>query len=91
MKQFEEFEAIVPDNFERLMVIWWRESENATEDDVLKWYYDENFKLLAKRIAGTRRKFKPDLGYKDEAKNGTLCFEIEDNNFVIPVKILELI
>lgn len=81
IKQFLEFDAMVPDNFERLMILWWREDRNATEEDVLKWYYDEDFKLLASRIAGTRCRFKPDLGYKDERINGTLCFEKEDNDF----------
>lgn len=90
-KQFLEFEAMVPANFERLMILWWREDENASEEDVLRWYYDEDFKLFASRIAGNKCRFKPDLGYKDGSKNGTLCFEVEDNNFVIPVKILEAI
>jgi len=91
MKQFEEFEAIVPDNFARLMVRFWEADENSTRDEVIAAYYDEKFKLLNNRIAGTKCKFKPDLGYSDKDKNGTLCFEAEDNNMVIPVSILDVI
>lgn len=91
MKQFEEFEALVPDDFKKLMVKWWMEDESSTRDQVIKWYYDDDFKTFADRVVGTRCRFKPDLGYADKEKNGTICFEKEDNNYVIPVHILEVI
>jgi len=91
MKQFDVFEAMVPDNFAQLMVQFWEEEEERSRDEVIISYYNADFKALDKRIAGTRCKFEPDLGYTDESINGTLCFEIEDNNFVIPVAMLEII
>ena len=92
MKQFKEFEALVPDNFAALMVQYWREDESfSTEDEVIAAYYDDDFKQFANRIAGTRCRFKPDLGYSDDDRNGTLCFEMDDNNIVIPTDILEVL
>lgn len=91
MKRFEEFEAMVPDNFADLMVDYWETDESMSRDEALEAYYDDSFKQLDKRISGTRRTFKPDLGYSDKSIDGTLCFESEDNNFVIPVSILEVI
>jgi hypothetical protein len=91
MKQFTEFEAMVPGNFAALMVDYWESDETLSRDEVIAAYYDDSFKALDKRIAGTKCRFKPDLGYSDENRDGTLCFEIEDNNVVIPVAILEVI
>lgn len=91
MKQFEQFEAIVPENFEQLMIDFWIRNENAEKEEVLAWYFDDNFKAMNKRIAGKRCTFKPDLGYSSEEVNGTLCFELEDNDYVIPVSILEVV
>ncbi len=91
MKQFKEFEAMVPGDFSRQMILYWREDENSTKDDVLAAYYDDDFKQLDRRIAGTRCTFRPDLGYRDKNIDGTLCFEVDDNNVVIPVSILEVV
>jgi len=91
MKQFKEFEAIVPYNFANLMVNFWVSNENSNKDTVIKAYYNDSFKTLEKRITGTKCKFKPDLGYKDAKIDGTLCFELKDDNWVIPIEILELI
>lgn len=91
MKQFKAFEAMVPANVAQLMVQYWQDDENSTRDEVIASYYDEGFKHFCKRVAGTRRKFQPDLGYTDKEKEGTLCFEVEDNNIVIPINILEII
>ncbi len=91
MKQFEEFEALVPDNFAQLMVQFWQDDEKSTRDEVISAYYDADFKALHGRIAGTKCKFKPDLGYTDKSIDGTLCFELEDDNVVIPVSMLEVI
>ena len=91
MKQFKEFEAIVPYNFANLMVNFWSSNENLNRDTVIKTYYSDSFKALKRRITGTKCKFKPDLDCKDKKINGTLCFELKDNNFVIPIEILEVI
>lgn len=91
MRQYAPFKAVVPVDFSRKMVEFWRKDENADEATVRAAYYDNEFKALAKRIAGTCRTFTPDLGYVDEETEGALCFEDEDNNVVIPVSILEVI
>ena len=88
-KQFKEFRALVPANFKGLMIQYWMKDENISRNKAIDYYLDNEFENLNKRIANTVQSFKPDLGYTNEDKNGRLCFEIEDNNYVIPVDILE--
>lgn len=88
-KQFEEFKAYVPANFKGLMIQYWMRDENIDRDEAIAAYIDTDFDDLHKRIANTFQTFKPDLGYSDAERNGTLCVEIEENNVVIPVQILE--
>ncbi len=87
----KNFDAFVPNNFAHLMVNFWMEDENSSRDEVIAAYYDKSFKELDKRISGSRCTFKMDLGYADKPIDGTLCFELEDDNVVIPVSILERI
>jgi len=88
-KQYSEFRAFVPANFTGLMIQWWMRDERLDRDAAIAAYLDNDFKKLSSRIANTHQTFKPDLGYANAETNGSLCFEIEDNNFVIPVEILE--
>ncbi len=88
MKQFHRFQAFVPENFTELMIKYWKDDEKLTRAEALGFYYDDDFIRLASRISGTQQTFKPDIGYRDKSIDGTLCFEIEDNNLVIPVSIL---
>lgn len=83
-----QFEALVPNNFEAIMVDWWQEEESLTRDDALAAYHNDSFKALVDRVAGKRCKFKLDLGC---GWDGGTCFEVLDNNFVIPVSILKSI
>lgn len=86
-KQFNRFSATVPEDFAELMIGFWME-EGFSRNEAIDAYYDDDFIELVDRIKGQRCKFKPDLGYADRNINGTLCFEVEDDNFVIPVLIL---
>jgi hypothetical protein len=88
-KQFEEFRALVPPNFKELMIQYWMRNEVMDRQQAIDAYMDESFDKLNKRIANTVQTFKPDLGYRDNQINGTLCFEVKDDSFVIPVEILE--
>lgn len=87
-KQFSQFTATVPDDFGEQMIQYWMDDESLSRDDVINTYHDESFSELEKRIKGKKCSFKPDLGYRDNDINGSLCFEVEDNNFCIPVSIL---
>lgn len=87
-KQFHEFYATVPDDFERKMIEFWMEDEGLSRDDAINSYHDKSFTDLVNRIKGERCLFKPDLGYRDEKINGTLCFEVENDDFCIPISIL---
>lgn len=87
-KQFSRFSATVPEDFTELMIQFWMDDEGLSRDEAINAYYDGSFIDLTNRIKGERCNFKPDLGYSDNSINGTLCFEVEDNNFVIPVSIL---
>jgi hypothetical protein len=84
-----KFSAFVPFSFEEQMIAFWMSDEGMTRDEAMKAYCNVSFKALKKRIAGTRQNFKPDLGYADKSIDGTLCFEIEDDNVVIPINILD--
>ena len=87
-KQFKEFKALVPANFRDLMINYWMEDEGMEEDQAIDAYGDSKFEDLCLRVSGKVQKFTPDLGYSDLSINGTLCFENEDTNFVIPVDML---
>jgi hypothetical protein len=88
-KQFTKFKALVPANFKGLMIQYWMSDEGISRNKAIDYYLDSDFENLNKRIANTVQEFKPDLGYTNKDRNGRLCFEAEDNNFVIPVEILE--
>ena len=87
-KQFSRFSATVPDDFEEQMIQFWMSDEGQTREEAISSYYDDNFKELLGRIKGNKCSFKPDLGYRDSEIEGSLCFEVEDDNFCIPVSIL---
>lgn len=87
-KQFNRFSAIVPIDFNEKMIEFWMRYEGLSLDEAINTCNDDSFIGLANRIKGERCNFKPDLGYSDKDINGSLCFEIEDNNFCIPVSIL---
>jgi rubredoxin len=88
-KQYSIFRAMVPANFEELMILHWMVDENKSRQEAIDPYYDDSFVRLVNRLAGREWNFKPDLGYSNEDTNGRLCFESVDDNFVIPVSILD--
>jgi hypothetical protein len=87
-KQFIRFSAIVPIDFNEKMIEFWMRDEGLSRSEAINIYHDGLFIDLVNRIKGKRCNFKPDLGYSDKDLNGSLCFEVEDNNFCIPVSIL---
>lgn len=89
-KQFNPFVAVVPKTFIEIMIQHWMEDESIDESVARSNYCDTTFIKLANRIAGKECQFLPDLGYEDGSINGTLCFERQDNNVVIPVSMLEI-
>jgi len=89
MRVFEEFTAAAKPDFKSLMVNYWMESEGySTESEALSAYGGEVFDILCARATASRCTYVPDLGYSDKEADGTLCFEKEDNNMVIPVRFL---
>lgn len=92
VKQFHRFEAKVPEDFEEQMIKFWMKDENVTREEAMGFYHDDDFKSLCSRLSGGGiHAFNPDLGYTKRDIDGTLCFEWKDNNFVIPVSILEVV
>jgi len=88
IKYFEIFYAEGPKDFRERMIQYWMKLENVSRETALEFYAGDRFDLLCERLTLKTRRFLPDLGYSDD-KNGTLCFEEIDNNFVIPVNILK--
>lgn len=88
-KQFKEFKAFVPTNIVGLMTQYWMSDENITRDEALDRYITGDFREFTSTIANTFQTFTPDLGYRNKETNGTLCFLKGDNNWVIPVEVLE--
>ena len=78
------FLATVPTNFDELMFLFWCEDESL--DSALS-YRDESFLDLSKKISGSRIHFKHDLTAYSSI-NYSLAFACCDNNFLIPVSIL---
>ena len=89
MKQYKKFKAFVPNDFEEKLIEYWCKNENMTKEQACAYYHNDDFKQLVKRISGKKCVFLPDLGYSNDDHNGVLCFEEIDDNFVIPVIILE--
>lgn len=82
---------MVPSDFSELMLNFWMVDENLTEEEARGFYWTKEFDEFSSRISSKTLLFKPDLGYSNKDVDGTLCFETEDNNFVIPVNILQTI
>ena len=87
-KVFEEFRARFPDGIREEMIKFWMSDENMTREESLEAYGDKSFDDFVERVAGEVCDFKPDLGYRGPTE-GTICFEVIDNNICIPVCILE--
>ena len=91
MKQFKEFEGVVKDNFRQNMIQFWMDDEGySTPHQALLTYGGSKFEMLCNDLVGEVRTFVPDLGYSDKSIDGTLCFEKEDNNFPIPVDLINI-
>jgi hypothetical protein len=89
VRRFEKFRAFVHPDFKEKMIQYWMDDEGyETRDEALAVYGDDAFDKLCLRLVGETHTFVPDLGYADNEINGTLCFEEDDNNFVIPVAVL---
>ena len=78
------FTATVPTDFDELMFLFWCDDESL--ESALS-YRDESFLDLSKKISGSRIHFKYDAN-ADTSINYSLSFACCDNNFVIPVSIL---
>ena len=87
-KQLKEFKALLPSNIKGLMIQFWMKDERIPREEALK-YITPDFETFAKSIANTAQTFKPDLGYSNKDYDGVLCFVKGDDNWVIPVEILE--
>lgn len=87
MKKFETFKGYLSPNFRQMMIEYWIEDEGYDSvSEALEAYGGEDFDELC-NMTGLRT-FVPDLGYTDDSKDGTLCFESVDNNFCIPVEFI---
>ena len=89
VKRFKNFLAVAPYDFRDKIIEYWIENEGLTKEQAIS-AYGEGLDDLCAALISNVREYKPDLGYKGE-ENGTLCFEIEDDNFCIPIKILTVI
>ena len=87
--QYTKFYAKLPLDFKEQMIAFWMEDERSTREEVERSYaQSRGFKKLCEKL-GEVLIFKPDLGYADPNINVTLCFELLDNDYPIPVYILE--
>lgn len=89
MKRFVNFTATAPSDFREQMVDYWTRTDGLSRELALKAYGGADFDALCSTVIGNACEFKPDLGYSDNEINGTLCCELADNNFIIPVRILD--
>ena len=81
-----EFQGTPKKNFRQLMIIsWMAEGCFETEEKAIKNYGGEDFDKLCERFNGDAV-----LSFKMEIGSTTECFEIKDNNFVIPVSAIEI-
>ena len=78
------FTATVPTNFDELMFLFWCDDESL--ESALS-YRDDSFLDLSKKISGSRIHFKHDAN-ADTSINRDYAFACCDNNFLIPVSIL---
>ena len=78
------FTATVPTDFDELMFLFWCDDESL--ESALS-YRDESFLDLSKEISGSLIYFRHDIN-ADNSINYSLSFACCDNEFVIPVSIL---
>ena len=89
MKMFKMFTGIVKSDFRERMVKYWMTNEGyATPGEAIDVYGGNDFDDLCNAVIGVKREFEPDLGYTDAEIDGTLCFDLIDDNFVIPVDFI---
>lgn len=84
-----KFRATVPDNFRELMIEYWMRDEGMDYDEALACYGDGSFEELCERLSGVESEFVCEVGSEPNDWDG-ICFEVTDNNFVIPLNILNI-
>ena len=81
------FKGIPHKNFRENMIHFWIESEGK---DVLPHYLDGKFENLCLLCDGSKiLNFEYEINY-DGSIDESQCFEVNDNNFVIPTEIIKI-
>ena len=81
----KDFSGFPKEDFRQSMINYWMSNGFETELQALKCYGGRSFDVLCERMTPTvLMNFKYDIG---ETKT---CFEIIDNNFVIPVDAIDI-
>lgn len=73
------FYGFVQGDVEEKMIQYWMSDEGITRDAAMNYYYNDEFLELCKRL-------KSVCEFKFDTES--TCFEIKDNDFVIPVSII---
>lgn len=80
-----EFKCKVPETFlEDMIAFWTRECKES------RTVVDPDFEDFCDRVVGKACTFKIDNDYAGKESSNTHCCEVYDDNFVIPISILEL-
>lgn len=82
----ETFNAVAPDDFRKRMIEWWMRDEGFSEELAIAHYGGYLFDNLCERLIGKTREYVSDC-HANEGGDET-CFEVADNNYVIPTSIL---
>jgi len=86
--QLKPFKAVAPPDFREKMIVYWMKGEKINRGAAMSFYGGKSFEKFCKRLVGEVREYKPDISIWEPGPSLD-CFEKVDNNFVIPIHILE--
>lgn len=81
-----DFTGFPKEDFRQLMINYWMKNENYEKEvDALEAYGGHDFDAFCDRLDNTSL-----LNFKYDLNSLTECFEVIDNNFVIPVSAINI-
>jgi hypothetical protein len=83
-----DFKSTVSTNFRDGWIDWMVEVDRRTRSEIKDIYCDKKFDDLCSRISGNICDFNYEYNH-DGSICDLYCFEVIDNNFVIPYSLLE--
>lgn len=75
------FKGFIEGDVEERMIQWWMYDERCSRKQAIEYYYDDSFPALCERLKSEC------VFIKDDKRT---CFEVEDNNFIIPINIINV-